>query len=34
MKDAARIHDFTRGRAPFFFDDETTDIAQIATHRP
>jgi hypothetical protein len=34
MKDAARIQDFTQERAPLFFDDETTDIAQIATLRP
>ena len=30
MKDAERIHEFTKARAPMFFDDETESTAQIA----
>lgn len=33
-KEADRVQEFTKSRAPMFFDDETTDPERIATLRP
>jgi uncharacterized protein (TIGR02266 family) len=33
-KEADRVNEFTKSRAPMFFDDETADSEQIVTRRP